>query len=151
MANDYPERLHHRVPGWVESGSLFHLRVRAAPEPTPPFCDPELSGRLLVSVEHYHKLGHWWCELALMMPDHVHLLVAFPPSASMSTVVRNWKRGTARLHGVRWQENYFDHRIRDRDESRKTWTYIRQNPVVKQLCASMEEWPHWISPSTRTE
>ena len=24
----FPERLHHRVPHWVEPGALFHIRIR---------------------------------------------------------------------------------------------------------------------------
>ncbi len=24
----FPERLHHRVPHWVEPGALFHVRIR---------------------------------------------------------------------------------------------------------------------------
>jgi len=31
---DFPERLHHRVPHWVEPGGLFHIRIRLDREKT---------------------------------------------------------------------------------------------------------------------
>jgi hypothetical protein len=79
------------------------------------------------------------------MPDHLHALLVFPREAGMSTAIRNWKRAMARLHGIKWQSNYFDHRIRDDKERRETWDYIRRNPVAKGLCASEAEWPFWWS------
>ncbi len=63
----------------------------------------------------------------------------------MSVVIRNWKRAAARLQGVRWQENYFDHRIRTQAEAQEKWWYIRRNPVVKGLCQKEADWPHWWS------
>ncbi|MBI5381079.1 MAG: hypothetical protein HZA31_04195 [Opitutae bacterium] len=59
--------------------------------------------------------------------------------------MRNWKRGTARMHGVVWQLNSFDHRIRNDQEAKATRAYIRRNPLVKHLCATEEDWPHWWS------
>ena len=95
------------------------------------------------AVADYHAAGRWWCDLFLLMPDHVHALLAFPHEPGMSVVIRNWKRGAARLQGVRWQENYFDHRIRTKAEAQEKWRYIRRNPVVKGLCVREEDWPHW--------
>jgi putative transposase len=77
------------------------------------------------------------------MPDHVHALLAFPGTPGMSVVIRNWKRGAARLQGVLWQDNYFDHRIRSKAEAQEKGLYIRRNPVVKGLCGKVEDWPHW--------
>jgi len=79
------------------------------------------------------------------MPDHLHALLSFPREPGMSVVIRNWKRGTARFQEVSWEDNYFDHRLRNLAEEQKTWWYIRRNPVVKDLCGSEEEWPHWWS------
>lgn len=75
------------------------------------------------------------------MPDHVHALLAFPRESGMSVVVRNWKRGAARIQGVHWQDNFFDHRIRSKAAAQEKWLYIRRNPVVKGLCAGEEVGP----------
>jgi REP element-mobilizing transposase RayT len=103
---------------------------------------------LLDAAKRHHTQGHWWCELVLLMPDHLHALLAFPAEPGMSEAVRNWKRGTSRLQGVRWQDGYFDHRLRNAEQSRETWDYIRLNPVVKKLCAAEDDWPWWWSALT---
>ena len=64
----------------------------------------------------------------------------------MSRVVGDWKKWHHLKHGVRWQENFFDHRLR-RDESlEQKALYIRRNPVVKGLCSKPEDGRgYWIA------
>ena len=81
------------------------------------------------------------------MPDHIHAILAFPREPGMSVVMKNWKRGTTRFQHVLWQEGYFDHRLRRDGEAREKWSYIRRNPIVKNLCASEDAWPWWWSPN----
>ena len=81
------------------------------------------------------------------MPDHLHALLRFPPNPGLIATVHNWKRGTARFQGVQWQDNFFDHRILSQKEAQGKWRYIRMNPVVKQLCVTEDDWPHWCSGS----
>jgi putative transposase len=69
------------------------------------------------------------------MPDHLHALISFPALEKMSGVVGDWKRFQQRESAVRWQEGYFDHRIRNDREFEEKAAYIRRNPVVKGLCA----------------
>jgi putative transposase len=143
----YPERPHHETPTWVNDGALFHVRMRVAKGQRIELTSHELTSGLLKTVVDHHMAGRWWCELFLLMPDHLHALLRFPRHPGMAVVVRNWKRGAARLQGVRWQDNFFDHRIRSESEARDKWLYIRLNPVVKGLCTSEEDWPHWWSPT----
>ncbi len=79
------------------------------------------------------------------MPDHLHALLSFGKQAELPEVIRSWKRGTSRFQGVQWQENFFDHRMRNTKESDEKWHYIRRNPVVKNLCAKEEDWAWWWS------
>jgi putative transposase len=111
----------------------------------PSLTAPALALELLTAARRYHRLGRWWCELFLLMPDHLHALIVFPRESGMSLTLRDWKRGTALFQDVHWQENYFDHRIRNEEEAREKWDYIRRNPVVKGLCAREDDWPWWIS------
>ena len=124
---------------------MFHIRIRAAATQSIPLIEPRLSSLLIDAARQYHVSGHWWCELLLLMPDHLHALLVFQRETSMSAVIQNWKRGTARLHDIKWQSNYFDHRIRHEKERHETWDYIRRNPVAKELCASESDWPFWWS------
>ena len=147
---DYPQRLYHRTPGWVRTGALFHVRIRAAAAQSPGLTDPVLAAALLSAAQRYHDVGRWWCELFLLMPDHLHAMLAFPREPGMAAVIRDWKRGTARFYDVRWQENFFDHRIRSSHEKEATWIYIHGNPAAKDLCREDELWPYWWSALTST-
>jgi len=77
------------------------------------------------------------------MPDHAHALLSFPIEAQMSRAIGDWKRYTARRPGIKWQTNYFDHRIRDGHGLAEQYAYILRNPVVKELCADEAAWP-WV-------
>ena len=75
------------------------------------------------------------------MPDHVHTLLTFPSGKDMSAIVASWKGYQAKHLGIRWQGNYFDHRIRSRDELEEKSAYIRLNPVRRNLCMQEDAWP----------
>ena len=83
-------------------------------------------------------------EMAMIMPDHVHLLASFrwDPGNGMMSLIRNWKRYTANHLGIQWQRDYFDHRIRSENDHQKTWFYMRENPVRAGLVGSFEAWPY---------
>ena len=136
----FPGRLHHRVPGWVGNDATFHIRIRSMGS---VLTEPELARVLLDSVTFYHEARRWHATLCLLMPDHLHALLAFPPGTEMSKVVRAWKAYHTNHNGVCWQDGYFDHRIRSEEELESTWTYIRQNPVVKGLCVERGRWAWW--------
>jgi REP element-mobilizing transposase RayT len=144
---EYPGRLNHSVPGWVSSGSPFHIRIRTEFGEGHPLISPHITPRLLDSVRQYHDCGRWWCDLFIVMPDHVHAILSFPQEPGMAATIRNWKRATARLHGIQWQSNFFDHRIRHDIEMSETWSYLENNPVVKGLAPSPEQWPWRWSPN----
>ncbi len=59
----------------------------------------------------------------------------------MSDLIGIWKKYHHRNNYIKWQENYFDHRIRNDKELELKSTYIRHNPVVKGLCTKPELWP----------
>ncbi len=139
----YPQRLHHAVPSWVASGRIFHIRIRCLPENSVPLIKPEVAEQLRLSVAFYEAKMRWHCRLFLLMPDHVHALLGFPEQEPMSRVVGDWKRYQHKQLGILWQDNYFDHRLRNSDELVTKTSYIRQNPVVKGLCSTAEEWP-WV-------
>ncbi|MSU49011.1 MAG: hypothetical protein EXS37_07995 [Opitutus sp.] len=128
----------------MRDGALFHIRIRASAEQS-SLIQPEMATELLRAARRYHELGHWWCELFLLMPDHVHVILSFPRIPGMTVVTRNWKRGTNRFQHVKWQEGFFDHRLRTDAESNDKWHYIRRNPVVKEFCTAEDEWPWWWS------
>jgi hypothetical protein len=143
MSREFGRRLHHDTPLWVPHDAIFHIRIRCASDNPAPLTERALGSRLMESVGFYRDRQLWWPRLWLLMPDHIHALVSFPPDKAMHRVVGNWKEYHARHNGVRWQENFFDHRIRNEQEMSEKFGYIVNNPVAKGLCAEVEDWP-WV-------
>ncbi len=79
----------------------------------------------------------------VLMPDHLHALISFPPDSEMRFTVGRWKAWQTRTLKVAWQDNYFDHRIRNDAEFELKAAYIRNNPVARALCARPDDWP-WV-------
>ncbi len=78
----------------------------------------------------------------LLMPDHLHALIAIDGEASLSTTIANFKRATSKFAGVHWQRNFFDPRLRNDESSDEKDAYIRQNPVRAGLMQGDENWPY---------
>jgi len=143
MATDSTHRLHHTTPSWVKNGAVFHIRIRVGRENILPLTGPGIANALLKSAAYYHEHGSWFCHLLLLMPDHLPALLSFPPASQMTVVVGRWKAWQKRTIGIAWQENFFDHRIRNKREHQLKADYIRHNPVVKGLCVQPNDWP-WV-------
>jgi putative transposase len=137
----FGRKLYHEIPPWVEPGAIFHIRIRCAPANGVSLVKEEIGHALLNSVRLCADQQLWFPTLWLLMPDHIHALVSFCPDKRMSQLVGDWKRYQARQHGIRWQSNFFDHRIRNGEQLEQKFWYIRNNPVTKGLCAKVEDWP----------
>jgi REP element-mobilizing transposase RayT len=141
---EFPRRLYHELPLWLDpSGAIFHIRIRAPTNNTVLLTNDTLAPKLLQSAIEYARREIWWPNLFLVMPDHIHALLAFNPTRSMSHVIGDWKKWNHMNHGIVWQDNFFDHRIRKDESLEEKGTYIRRNPVVKGLCNQPEDWP-WV-------
>ena len=87
-----------------------------------------------------------------VMANHVHVLVT--PVAPLAKTTRLVKGSTARqanlLLGLTgnyfWQDESFDHWVRNPAEWQKIRSYIERNPVAAGLVARPEDWP-WSSAS----
>jgi putative transposase len=55
----------------------------------------------------YHERGRWNLTLLLLMPDHLHALIGIDGRDSLSHLIRDYNRITARLACVEWQRNFF--------------------------------------------
>ena len=85
----------------------------------------------------------------VLMPDHVHLFVAFP---SDGVVLVAWIQSLRAVLGKvllnvghdkpHWQEGFFDHVLRSAESYAQKWDYVRMNPVRAGLCATPEQWPY---------
>jgi putative transposase len=152
----FGERLRHRIPWWVRDDAIYHIRVRAM-KGGKSLTVPGTARTLLDAAKFYHERRRWCVHLFLLMPDHWHALLSFPSDVAMSQVIGDWKRHQTRIHGLDWEDGYFDHRLRDHLEQYDgAFSYIRRNPVVKGLCTKEDDWLWWwraqdIETDTRPE
>ena len=121
------------------------MRIRVSEGQAVPLTEPRLAGGLLDLARRHHDLGLWWCELFLLMPDHVHAIVDIPGRSAIAGIVRDWKREADRLLGVSWHAGFDDNLLGQRNEADDKWWYVRYNPVARGLCAIEDDWRLWWS------
>jgi len=97
------------------------------------------------SGRHFYQLRAW-----VIMPNHVHVLLR--PNTSLPVITRWLKGSTARQANLIlgrtgeafWQDESFDHRVRDEVELERIVRYVECNPVSAGLATNPCDWP-WSS------
>ncbi len=135
------QRLYHSVPTWVDESAVYFVTVCCAQRGGNQLNQVETFAAMTAALEYYVISGRWWVEVFLAMPDHWHALISFPRDENMTDVLKDWKRYVAKRAGVKWQDGFFEHRLRTQESAEEKWHYIEQNPVRKDLCTRVEEWP----------
>ena len=138
------KQLPHDVPNWVDlDEAIYFITICCEKRRTNQLAKPEIAQQLLESIEYRCRKDDWYMHLAVLMPDHVHLISSFPERAkNMQTVISKWKEWTAKSLRIKWQRDFFEHRLR-RDESfDEKAHYIRMNPVRAGLIKNAEDWPY---------
>ena len=113
----------------------------------------------------------WWRLLCFcVMPGHYHVAFALGEAKPLSDVVASISRFTsARINrilgreGPFWQDGFYDHAIRDREDFEGILQYVHANPVEAGISQAPEDWPYstaspayahlidweWLGPSFR--
>lgn len=96
--------------------------------------NPELARIVADSLLHFDAVRYRMGDF-VVMPNHVHLLAAFPDPHSMETQFDSWLHYTAyRIHqqsggsGHFWQQEPFDHLVRSVEQYEYLRRYIAENP-----------------------
>jgi putative DNA methylase len=138
----------------VTTGEAFKAMDRLLDEvSTGPFHlrQPAIAD-LVVEAIHYSAapLGRYELHAFVVMPNHVHLLIT--PRAPLAVLTKTLKGLTARRANAVlgttgrpfWQEESYDHRVRDDAEFRQIRRYIEENPVRAGLVRAPHEY-RWSS------
>ncbi len=136
------KQLPHETPPWIdpEAGNYF-ITICCQQRRENQLCLPEIGEALLASARFYQEQQKWYPSLFLLMPDHLHMLVHFGRGHDMTKLVRAWKHYTAIQHGIAWQRDFFEHRLRSDENIQQKADYISNNPVRAGLVAASAEWP----------
>jgi REP element-mobilizing transposase RayT len=145
----------HRVfpPARMTSGLAFVALDRLLDQPAcgPAFLQRPEIARLVVQALHdgQFRFHRYHLHAFVVMPNHVHLLVT--PGVTSRRWLGPLKGFTAHQanrilgqHGPFWQDESYDHLVRDDREFRRVQRYIEHNPVRAGLVALPEQFP-WSS------
>ena len=143
------KKLPHSIPQWVAEGSWFFITIKCVPQGRNRLCRAGTGDAVLAAMAHNHNHLVWPCRLCLLMPDHLHAILAFPREPGMQRVVTNWKKFIAGKHGLEWQRDFFDHRLRSHWELEDKTSCILMNPVRRGLCQRTEDWVWVYRPNDR--
>jgi REP element-mobilizing transposase RayT len=136
------QRLLHTPPPWVGPGEIFFVTLCCTPRGKNQLANAAAFSVLVTALEHYVTAGKLWAHVFLATPDHLHALFSFPPQERMDATIRNYKRFTAKAAAVKWQDGFFDHRLRNGENFVQKAHYIRMNPVRAGLASECEKWPY---------
>jgi putative transposase len=136
--------LPHQIPAWVDpQKEIYFITINCEERFINQLALPEVAGCLFETVQYRQEKFLWWPHLFLLMPDHLHALLSFPPSGQpLQSVVSKWKEWTAKETGIVWQRDFFEHRLRQDESRREKADYILQNPVRQKLVSHPEDWPY---------
>ena len=94
------------------------------------------------------RLRHWKVLAAVVMPDHLHVIVA--PIRDRDAKVGNFsgalKRWIREELGAswKWQPGCFDRLMRSDESLHEKWLYLQENPVRAGLVSNSGDWPYQI-------
>ena len=112
--------------------------------------DPRMA-RLIAAALHHFDGDRYLLGDYVVMPNHVHVLVGGLHRGAMLKQVESWKKWTAlqinralNRHGRLWQDESFDHLVRNEASFQKFRTYIAKNPA--SVCLKPSEYFLWQRP-----
>ena len=91
-----------------------------------------------------------WMRVAVVMPDHVHLIFSILGSLALPDIMRGIKGVSSRRinqllggKGPLWQDESFDHVVRNYEWSQRKVDYVCDNPVRAGIVRSPDDYP-WL-------
>ncbi|AMY08077.1 Transposase [Luteitalea pratensis] len=128
------------MPPWISSDQCYLLTLCTFPRGENHLCVPAVAMLVTHSLETYQQLGRWRLHVLVLMPDHLHFLATIPPSMNIQRTIVDLKRFVACRSQVRWQQDFFEHRLRIGEHFEAKRAYLRQNPVRAGLVANPQDW-----------
>jgi len=116
--------------------------------------DPEIADYAEYPILRSAELGRYQLYAFVIMPNHVHILLEpRTPLAKITNVLKGVAARDANATLGRkgkpfWQDESFDHWVRNSAEFERIRSYIEWNPVCAKLAAKPEDW-RWSSASSR--
>lgn len=107
---------------------------------------PDTAKAILAEAQTMDTDTTWHLRCAVVMPDHLHLLVGLGRRLSLGKSIARLKSKTkaalsACSPSLVWERGFFDHHVRPEDERLALFLYIFLNPHRAGLCSKDGIWP----------
>ena len=116
------------------------------------FVTKEIVQTIFDTIEWLEKEKHIECYFVIIMPDHFHLVFQLLNKKTLSEVMKSLKgfSGTKikkikTLDTPVWQNQFYDHLIKDEEELFEFVEYCFYNPVRAGIVDNPKKYPHWKS------
>jgi REP element-mobilizing transposase RayT len=133
-----------RIPVWLrwEQSVIYFVTICTA-DRKPVLANAEVFRAFRIAIS---KLQHWHVLAAIIMPDHLHVIVAAAIDrgarlGNFSAALKRWIREELQS-SWQWQAGCFDRLLRSSESLHDKWLYIRENPVRAGLVQKWEDWPY---------
>jgi putative DNA methylase len=126
------------------------LRLDAAATGPRWLSDPEIAWHAEAAIKRGGELGHYVLHAYVVMPNHVQVLLT--PLTTLRRITGGIKGVSAkdangtlgRTGKAFWQDESFDHWVRNAAQFERIRAYIEQNPVRAGLATNPQDW-QWSS------
>ena len=112
----------------------------------PSLVTTDIAEAILTEVHAMDADGTWQLRCAVVMSDHIHLLVILGERLSLGkSIARLKSKTTAKLQtadaAFAWERDFYDHHVRPDEDHLALFLYIFLNPYRANLCVRGNRWP----------
>jgi putative transposase len=147
------EKRRRRLPHWEGPGETYFLTMTLKRPPAVDLTDPRVAETVIGALRYFDGQRYLLFDYTVM-PDHLQLIIRplskDGRSRRLSSIVHSLKSWLAheinRLlarDGQVWQDETYDHLIRDEKDYRVKAAYIFDNPRRSGLANDPAEWLWW--------
>ena len=140
-----PHSSNLRLHRWSDASATFFITKSL--QPKKPVLDPDVRAVIVSALRFAVERDRIYLRAFVVMPDHWHALFALREPWTlpkfMHDVMSFVGRKTGRflsMHNTAWQDAYYDTHVKTAKQFEYVAYYIEQNPVVKGLVESPEQW-----------
>jgi putative transposase len=139
-----PKRKHlpHALPAWVDRSDPFFVTICCKQRGHNTLAHPHVFQTIRETLGIYEEARKLKLFSLTVMPDHVHLIARWDHAIGLGRTIMAFKGILAKRHAIKWQQGFFDHRIRSSGELRAKTEYVRANPVRAGHVTNTTDWPY---------
>ncbi len=135
--------------GRVSEAGRVYLLTAVTEDRRPLFADWRIGRLVAAEMRAEHEAGRVDSLAWVLMPDHLHWLIALQ-QGDLETLMRRVKSRSAiavnrvlQREGRVWQKGFHDHAARAEEDVREMARYVAANPLRAGLVESLGEYPLW--------